>query len=78
MLGTGIDQGGDRFGGPVDALGCVAEHIDRARAQMRGADPLCQHEDTRAVLRQPYGGAQPRQPRAHHYDVVVAHATTAS
>ena len=72
MVGTGIDQGADRFGGPLDALGCVAEHIDRARAQVRRADALGQHEHTRAVLGEPYRGGQPGQAGADHDDVVMA------
>jgi hypothetical protein len=66
-------QCGQRLARALDALGCVAEHVDRAGAQVRRADALGDHEHARSGLGDPHRGRQPREPGADHDHVVVAH-----
>ena len=68
----------ERLARPLDPLGRVAEHVDRARAEVRGPDALGQHEHAGALLGEPHRGGQPRQPGARDDDVVVTHRGTCS
>ena len=53
---------------PVDAVWRIPEHVDRARAQVRRADALGEHDHALAALGQPHGRNQPGEPGADDDD----------
>jgi hypothetical protein len=75
MVGTQLRH---RLGRSLDPVRRVAEHVDRARAQVRRPHALGQHEHARAALGEPHRGRQAGQPGPSDDDVVVAHPGTCS
>ena len=73
-----LAQPGERLARALDPLRRVAEHVDRARAEMGGADALGEHEHTRAALRHPHGGGQAGEADADHDRVVHGTCSTSS
>ena len=69
VRGTLGHQAGDRVARALDAVGRVAEDVDRAAGQVRRAHALGEHEHAGAPLGRPHRGAEPGEPRADDDDV---------